>query len=86
MDDNTEAAIRALELGAPLPDLSDFPAPGTPLDKRLEIIAERIGVLDVTRIALDRAVKMARDEGASWSHIGMAAGMSKQAAHQRWGQ
>lgn len=35
--------------------------------------------------ALDRAVAEARAEGASWGDIGSRVGMSRQAAHKRWG-
>lgn len=85
MNDNTTAAIEELRSGAPLPDLSEFPVPGSVLDQRLEAVAECWGGIELARIKLDRAVKRARDEGASWSHIGMSVGMSKQAAHKRWG-
>lgn len=36
--------------------------------------------------ALDRAVAVARATGASWSSIGEAAGISRQAASERWGR
>lgn len=85
MDDITTAAIEELRAGAPLPDLSDFPEPGSALDKRLESVAEAWGGVELARIKLDRAVKRAREEGASWSHIAMSTGMSKQGAHKRWG-
>lgn len=35
--------------------------------------------------ALEDAVTAARADGASWSQIGRAAGVTKQAAQQRWG-
>jgi len=38
------------------------------------------------RQALDDAVRQARDNGASWTEIGRAAGMSRQSAHERWGR
>lgn len=56
-----------------------------PIEKRLEAVAKRVGVLAAAQDALDHAVRLARQEGASWADVGMAAGMSKQAAHQRWG-
>lgn len=34
---------------------------------------------------LDDAVVAARAAGATWSQIGMATGMSRQSAHERWG-
>lgn len=33
---------------------------------------------------LDRAARAARHAGASWTHIGDAVGLTRQAAHQRW--
>lgn len=35
---------------------------------------------------LDQAVRQARSAGASWGLIGIAAGMSRQSAHERWGR
>lgn len=34
---------------------------------------------------LDEAVAAARAAGATWEHIGEAAGMTRQSAHERWG-
>lgn len=34
---------------------------------------------------LDEAVAVAREAGATWTQIGTATGMSRQAAHERWG-
>ena len=34
---------------------------------------------------LDRAARDARHAGASWTHIGDAVGLTRQAAQQRWG-
>lgn len=41
--------------------------------------------LAAARDELERAVDTARAAGTSWSTIGDAAGMSRQAAHERWG-
>lgn len=38
------------------------------------------------REALDQAVATARAAGASWTVIGKAAGLTRQSAHERWGQ
>ncbi len=35
---------------------------------------------------LDRAVYFARESGLSWTDVGTAFGMSRQAAFQRWGR
>jgi hypothetical protein len=35
--------------------------------------------------AVEDAVQKARDEGASWSEIGVALGVTRQAAQQRYG-
>ncbi|MHA6806309.1 hypothetical protein [Salinifilum ghardaiensis] len=45
-------------------------------------LAERLAD---TRVELDAAVAAARAAGASWTAIGAAAGLSRQAAHERWG-
>lgn len=37
------------------------------------------------REQLDQAVRTARSSGTSWAAIGDAAGMTRQAAHERWG-
>jgi hypothetical protein len=37
-----------------------------------------------SRTALEAAVNAARAAGASWTEIGKAAGMSRQAARERW--
>lgn len=70
---------------ADLSFMDNIPAVGSALDTRLIDIAKRVGALSAAQDALTHAVKRARDEGASWSDIGAAASMSKQAAHKRWG-
>lgn len=35
---------------------------------------------------LDQAVARARDYGASWADIGRAVGITRQSAHERWGE
>ena len=41
--------------------------------------------LTAAREELDQAVVTARRAGASWAVIGVAAGLSRQSAHERWG-
>ncbi|TDH46669.1 AsnC family protein [Mycobacterium eburneum] len=43
-----------------------------------------LSVLRAAQAALDQAVIKARQRGLPWSKIGEAAGMSPQAAHERW--
>lgn len=56
-----------------------------PKEQRLINVAKRVGAFKAARDALDHAVKLARDEGASWSEVAMATGVTKQGAQQRWG-
>ncbi|WP_231583759.1 hypothetical protein [Cellulomonas sp. A375-1] len=50
---------------------------------------EDLGDLLALRAAVDEAIDQAvvglHEQGTSWAAIGAAAGMSKQAAHKRWG-
>lgn len=86
MDPITEAAIEELRNGT-----ADLTTAGLAaerhniLSKWLDGIAMRLGRIESETKALDWAVAQARVHGASWSEVGMAAGMSKQAAHKRWG-
>lgn len=43
------------------------------------------GALTAAKSRLDVAVLLARGAGASWEAVGRAAGMTRQAAHGRWG-
>lgn len=47
-------------------------------------VAEAAVLASGERDRLDSAVRRARSVGASWSAVASAAGMSKQAAHERW--
>lgn len=42
------------------------------------------GEVTAARDRLDQAVNAARAAGASWTDVGQAVGMSRQAARQRW--
>ena len=59
--------------------------PNSPKQKRLDNVAKRTGALQSAIDAQRYAVKLARDEGASWSEIASALGVTKQAAQQRFG-
>ena len=48
-------------------------------------VAECAAALGQSATALDQAVANARAAGATWVEIGRAAGISRQAAMQRWG-
>lgn len=53
--------------------------------KALHIVRVYAGKARVTGSDLDGSVRVARAAGATWQQIGDAAGLTKQAAHQRWG-
>jgi hypothetical protein len=47
-------------------------------------VQEAAAALDLARRDLDRAVEVARSDGASWATIGAALGVSRQAAWERF--
>ncbi|MFP5371521.1 MAG: hypothetical protein ACLGI3_12340 [Actinomycetes bacterium] len=49
-------------------------------------VAQWADALGKAGTGLDQAVRAARAAGVSWSEIGRAAGISRQAATMRWGQ
>lgn len=56
--------------------------PGEPLDR----LAELRKLQHVTEEATTTAVQKALDAGASWQGIGDVFGVTRQAAHERWGR
>lgn len=52
----------------------------------LAVISHMKGELDHLEQRLHESVERARDEGASWTEVGRALGVSKQAALQRFGR
>ena len=56
-----------------------------PLTHLEDITSARSEVAEATR-RLDHAVATARAHGTSWEAIGKAAGISRQSAHERWGE
>ncbi len=56
-----------------------------PVDTALRSLERSSADLRSAQRRLEDAVLAARDAGASWAQIGDAAGMSRQAAHERWG-
>lgn len=85
MDAITEQAITELRSGADLTNAGLAAERHNILSKWLDGIAMRVGRIESEKKALDWAVRQALEHGASWSEVGLAAGISKQAAHQRWG-
>jgi len=51
----------------------------------LVVLSEASGELRQAEANLDQAVAQARRAGASWASIGQTIGISRQAAHERWG-
>lgn len=51
----------------------------------VQLVAEKMDQIRAQLQDLDSAVAVARAAGATWGQIGLAAGMSRQSAHQRWG-
>jgi hypothetical protein len=49
-------------------------------------LIEAARALRLAEQRVDRAARLARDAGASWSHLGDAVGISRQAAQQRFGR
>lgn len=78
--DITDVAVEALRRGALIPAV-----PTREQQDALDQISLRIATIRAEAESLDAWVKLARTRGSSWADIGLAAGMSKQAAHQRWG-
>lgn len=60
-----------------------IPDPAT--DKVLVDLAKRTGRIAAEVDAINHGVKKARQMGASWTQVGAALGISKQAAQQRYG-
>ena len=52
---------------------------------RLEMVAKASAAFEAARKALQRAVHVALDHGATWADIGGVLGVSRQAAFQRFG-
>lgn len=54
------------------------------LPAELDGIAKSLGNLQAAEMRLRHSVRKARLKGQSWASIGMALGVSKQAAHERF--
>lgn len=50
----------------------------------LEVVRERAREVAAAQARLAEAVRAARSAGRSWAEVGEAAGISRQAAHERW--
>ncbi len=55
------------------------------MESALESIARITDEIAAAHQRLERAVRDARAAGATWAQIGAATGVSRQAAHERWG-
>ncbi len=51
----------------------------------LAAVSEAVKGVDRAQALLEATVVLARGAGATWAQLGEAAGMSRQAAHERWG-
>ncbi|MER7244652.1 hypothetical protein [Kribbella sp. NPDC000426] len=49
-------------------------------------VSRAAAAVDAARALLDEEVAAARAAGSSWADIGLAAGISRQSAHERWGR
>ena len=55
------------------------------LEDALQVLERSSADIRAAQLRLEEAVLAARAAGASWAQIGDATGMSRQAAHERWG-
>jgi len=57
------------------------------MEQRMAVAAVAEAAAGVARAQalLEATVVLAREAGATWAQIGAATGMSRQAAHERWG-
>ncbi len=54
-------------------------------DDALASLGKACSALRAAQATIDAAVMLARGQGATWAQIGSATGMTRQAAHERWG-
>lgn len=55
------------------------------METSLEMVARISSEIAQAHQQLEHAVRDARADGATWAQIGLAAGVTRQAAHERWG-
>jgi hypothetical protein len=79
-----EEARRAAEAEAWLDQLDPAATPAEDITD-LRAIAEAVNDVQAAERLVRDAVDAARKNGRSWSRIGMALGVSRQAAHERYG-
>src|SRR5213078_1745111 len=79
--------LYVIATGLPLVGLSnpiDAAAGSSPLDRLTAASATADELRDLSDALLDRYVQAARADGRSWTEIGAALGVTKQAAHERF--
>jgi hypothetical protein len=52
----------------------------------LEVVALAWSIHEAARVGLDAAVRHARERGCTWTEIGQALGVTRQAAYRRFGR
>lgn len=68
--------------GWALAALEDLPMTN---DQLIELLDRLVVVREQADELVDQVARQARAEGASWTVVGEAVGMTKQGAQQRWG-
>ena len=51
----------------------------------IAVLAEAAAEVTRAQALLESSVVAAREAGATWAQVGQATGMTRQAAHERWG-
>jgi hypothetical protein len=52
----------------------------------LEVVALAWAIHEAARVGLDASVRHARERGCTWTEIGQALGVTRQAAYRRFGR
>lgn len=58
---------------------------GTDRDSAVAAVARTAAEIEDAQARLEVAVRAARAAGATWAQVGQAMGVTRQAAHERWG-
>ena len=62
-----------------------LPIAATDRDRAVAAVARAAAAIADAQERLEASVRAARAHGATWAQIGQATGVSRQAAHERWG-